>query len=125
MNTLIGLMRSATEACNTRGHRMRRWTGDEANRTTDCRVCGMGVQVLLRPMPNEIDIGGKAVALDCEELPDLNPTDALVSQAVDAYVKAFHSDKAEDTDKAIALIAKLSPHNEARVYDLGRDRIRT
>ena len=32
-----------------------------------CVKCGMGVQVRLYPLPNEIDIGGECVALSCKE----------------------------------------------------------
>lgn len=34
-------------------------------RHSKCRRCGMGVQILTHPAPNEIDIGGEAVALNC------------------------------------------------------------
>ena len=33
-----------------------------------CKICGMEVSVNVKPMPNEIDIGGEAVALDCTNL---------------------------------------------------------
>ena len=32
---------------------------------TNCIYCDMYVQVIPKPYPNEIDIGGTAVALDC------------------------------------------------------------
>ena len=32
----------------------------------ECDTCGMQVCVNTRPMPNEIDIGGEAVALNCD-----------------------------------------------------------
>jgi len=33
--------------------------------TSYCKNCGMYVQVIPRPYPNEIDVGGSAVALTC------------------------------------------------------------
>ena len=32
----------------------------------NCIYCNMGVQVNTNPLPNQIDIGGEAVALTCE-----------------------------------------------------------
>jgi len=33
---------------------------------SSCVKCGRGVQVRLYPLPNEIQIGGECVALDCD-----------------------------------------------------------
>ncbi len=33
-----------------------------------CKYCHMAVRVVMCPMPNEIDIGGEAVALNCTEV---------------------------------------------------------
>lgn len=31
-----------------------------------CKICGKRVVIMPKPLPNEIDIGGEAVALNCE-----------------------------------------------------------
>lgn len=81
--SLETLRREATTACKWRGHSMRwdkpfEYHGGQAQ-TGKCRVCGMEVTVMTRPMPNEIDIGGEAVALTCEpkEPPTLYSTEVL------------------------------------------------
>src|SRR5579864_6754005 len=49
-----------------RGHKLGEWTyvGDHI-RENICLNCGQSVRVNSRPTPNEVDIGGDAVALDC------------------------------------------------------------
>ena len=69
--TMNRLRRSARESCKWRGHDM---TPFKANgnwrpysaQTSVCRKCGMEVAVDAYPAPNGIDIGGEAVALNCE-----------------------------------------------------------
>jgi hypothetical protein len=60
----------ARAACERRGHRMHPFValGDWHPHETRavCSACGREVTVNLRPMPNEIDIGGEAVALNCD-----------------------------------------------------------
>ena len=67
------LRRDAARACRFRGHVMRWsvWHG-EAGRNHPfgdcygaCVRCGMLVSCDTKPMPNESDIGGEAVALTC------------------------------------------------------------
>lgn len=64
---LSTLKRSAQSATAWRGHKMS-WQhiapGDAATFAV-CRHCGMHVTCLTRPAPNEIDISGPAVALNC------------------------------------------------------------
>lgn len=67
---LAGLKRSAAAACKWRGHSMR-WSspahGDgKYTQGGECRKCGAYVLVNTRPQPNEINIGGDAVALNCQ-----------------------------------------------------------
>jgi hypothetical protein len=69
MTTMRGLKWRATRAASQRGHvRMGPWESS-ANRQghglSTCAICGAWVQVLLNPLPNEIDLGGPAVAQDC------------------------------------------------------------
>lgn len=35
--------------------------------SSDCKICGKGVCVKVRPMPNDIDVGGEAVAVGCRD----------------------------------------------------------
>ena len=64
------LRKEARSSAEWRGHVFpRRWyfpVNYPARQTLTCIRCGMSVTVLLNPQPNEIDIGGKAVALNCE-----------------------------------------------------------
>lgn len=66
--TLEELKNEAMESCEFRGHTMGAWHDyDETNSVSKCEKCGKEVQVLTNPAPNEIDIGGEAVALGCED----------------------------------------------------------
>jgi len=61
------LRRQALESAKWRGHDMGRWeviTGHLCRST--CKKCSKEVDVNTKPAPNEIDIGGEAVALGCE-----------------------------------------------------------
>jgi transcription elongation factor Elf1 len=68
---LIGLEYDAVKSATLRGHKMGKMTnnhtiGKPATRSIAvCVVCGMDVEVTTKPLPNEIDIGGEAVALNC------------------------------------------------------------
>lgn len=58
----------AKEACEYRGHNMNRFEHYASGRClSTCKICGKAVSVIARPAPNEIDIGGEAVALTCED----------------------------------------------------------
>lgn len=67
------LRAEAHEACRNRGHNMTRFTRiGKSYRTgkwnwwrSRCKDCGAEVDVKMNPQPNEIDIGGNAVALNC------------------------------------------------------------
>lgn len=64
---LLGLKREAQITCELRGHSMGRWLNHENKMGAICQCleCDGYVQVLVKPMPNEIDIGGDMLALDC------------------------------------------------------------
>ena len=66
MNKLLQLEREALNSCIFREHDMGvfRWTG-KVSRVSKCKRCGMEVEVNAKPLPNQIDIGGEAVALTC------------------------------------------------------------
>ena len=69
MASLSTLKKQAQQSTAWRGHSMK-WHAPHhgehrSYQTAECVRCGMDVCVNTRPMPNEIDIGGNAVALDC------------------------------------------------------------
>ena len=43
---------------------------DNSIRGVACKKCGMQGHAIVHPQPNEIDIGGEIVALDCREKED-------------------------------------------------------
>lgn len=58
----------ALVACKKRGHDMERFKQHSffLNRHySHCRRCDVQVEVNRQPMPNQVDIGGEAVALNC------------------------------------------------------------
>ena len=65
MTKLDRLIREAKEGCTWRGHRMARFEHNGNTASSDCIICKMGVTVRVKPMPNQIDIGGEAIALNC------------------------------------------------------------
>lgn len=68
MDKLSKLKREAMQSCNYRGHSMKRFVnGNYSNSVSVCKVCGMGVWVLDKPLPNETQISGLAVAINCKQ----------------------------------------------------------
>lgn len=70
MRAIDRLKLRANEACALRGHDMDAFK--PLGRTTAesvCVDCGMGVVINTRPAPNDIDIGGRAVAVNCDHGP--------------------------------------------------------
>ncbi len=66
MRKLERLKLEASHTATARGHRLSRfsdWYGAAA--MARCLVCRAAVKVDTRPLPNGIDIGGEAVALNC------------------------------------------------------------
>ncbi len=67
---LSTLRKSAQRATSWRGHGMK-WAapfgraGGPLSQFGTCKRCGMEVQLIEHPAPNQIDIGGEAVALNC------------------------------------------------------------
>jgi hypothetical protein len=59
------LKESAAESATWRGHSLIWEYFSNENALGTCRTCGAEVQCLLHPAPNQIDIGGEAVALNC------------------------------------------------------------
>ena len=67
MRKLERLIREARESCNFRGHKMAQFRRSKSGvyAAAYCTKCDRSVVVLTNPLPNEIDIGGEAVALGC------------------------------------------------------------
>ena len=71
MDTLTTLKARALKSTRYRGHRIH-WTPPYHSERTSvqngvCTRCGMEVQINVNPLPNGIDIGGEAVALNCNK----------------------------------------------------------
>ena len=72
MRIITRLKREAIDSCRFRGHRMGKWEILDYNGfnkmvcASRCKNCNMEVVVDTKPLPNGIDIGGKAVALNCK-----------------------------------------------------------
>lgn len=67
------LRREALQSCRLRGHVMKRFKKyhyasfrfNDLIGSAQCKRCSSWVQILTKPRPNEIEIGGDAVAKDC------------------------------------------------------------
>jgi hypothetical protein len=68
--SLGALMIEANEAATFRGHKLAAWVArDGGVAVSFCLTCGRGVQVSANPAPNEIDMAGEALALNCAPRP--------------------------------------------------------
>jgi hypothetical protein len=63
---VIGLMQEAREIALYRGHKVKNWNvlGNECY-SLECSDCKMTCMVKENPLPNEIDLGGEILALNC------------------------------------------------------------
>ncbi len=71
MNKIDRLIRQAKVAATRRGHTPFRFThykGSDYLASTVCSKCLMYVGVNAKPMPNETEIGGEAVAVNCSKV---------------------------------------------------------
>jgi len=62
------LKREAKQACIIRGHTMKRFVHGTPGKFTGwayCKDCASQVWVTINPKPNDIDISGSAVAVNC------------------------------------------------------------
>lgn len=63
------LKKAAMDCAENRGHKFERnWEGDKSNGNRffkTCTDCGSFIDVILKPMANEIEVSGEAIALDC------------------------------------------------------------
>ena len=64
-----GLLKAeALQSCKNRGHSMIPWHDyDKHTAYSECRDCQRYVLVNDTPLPNQIDIGGSALALNCNK----------------------------------------------------------
>ena len=71
MPALYTLQLKAETACQRRGHKLGKWAiyhGESRSlANNECVVCGMEVQCNSKPLPNGIDIGGQALAVNCKK----------------------------------------------------------
>lgn len=84
MTKLDKLMREARKVMRWRGHNpITDWKETGRAMLHCCNEgCNMGVHVIVKPQPNEIDIGGEAVALNCNVATATNQRlDRFVAQA--------------------------------------------
>lgn len=64
---LAALRLQGFKAARRRGHNLGLFfPEDQTRQTATCRCCGKYVQIILKPQPNEIDVGGDALSLYCE-----------------------------------------------------------
>lgn len=68
----IGTLQSEAHVlAELKGHQLGNWknfsNGGRNYSSSTCEVCGRQVQVCDRPMANEIDIGGEAIAVICAD----------------------------------------------------------
>ena len=67
LGKLVELKRSASRSAKFRGHNLGAWyeLGKHA-RSAKCTKCGAEVVINEKPRPNEIEVGGEAVAINCK-----------------------------------------------------------
>jgi len=67
VNNRARLKRQARQAMEKRGHRPGDWVSIGLSKAyCRCLNCGAQVVVTDRPAPNEIEVGGEAVAVNCQ-----------------------------------------------------------
>lgn len=69
MKNLSELRKQATKSAEFRGHTIKWHSPYHSERQSlqngECINCACEIQILMNPAPNQIDIGGMAVALTC------------------------------------------------------------
>lgn len=70
MKPIEKLRIQALASCKWRGHDMKRFLtvkcmSGHTHKISECKKCGAGVRVTAEPEPNDIDVGGEAVAVNC------------------------------------------------------------
>ncbi|KKM14293.1 hypothetical protein LCGC14_1707600 [marine sediment metagenome] len=68
MKKLERLRKEALASCESRGHKMQQFSRKYRHWwSSACRTCSKMVLLNDNPLPNEIEIGGEAVALGCDD----------------------------------------------------------
>lgn len=65
MNHLDELLREALAAARQRGHHLGTFVRGQRGYRAVCAACGCQVTVIPNPLPNECQIMGEAVAVEC------------------------------------------------------------
>ena len=100
------LKSEARKAASFRGHTMQPFEQlAEGNEVSHCFVCDAEVQVLTNPAPNQIAIGGRAVAVDCENTLE-NALAILSSWAIRGHRQGNPYCKLE-VEQALRVLAKI------------------
>ena len=74
------LQKSAIESCEMQGHSMGPWESlDDHRMASVCTGCCREVVCNTRPSPNQIPVGGEAIALGCTK--QQNPYPSVVNRA--------------------------------------------
>lgn len=66
MKRIERLIKSAEFSAKYRGHKLAKWERYKMSASTKCTICNAHVSVLTKPLPNQIEIGGEAVAINCK-----------------------------------------------------------
>ena len=68
------LVKEALKSCKWRGHKMLALEPllNRIGGFARCKKCKKEVMIILKPLPNEIEISGEAVALNCEREKHVN-----------------------------------------------------
>ena len=64
--SILGLMEETKNIVLSRGHNVKNWLvlGNDCN-ALECAVCKKTAMIKEHPLPNEIKVGGEAVAVNC------------------------------------------------------------
>ena len=119
MRKINKLKRDARDSAEWRGHyalgnfKAHPYWGERIQIAT-CKRCGMQVVVNSRPAPNEVNIGGEAVALNCKALHTkqgyLNGDFVIVEVWSDRSVHLYESKFVVDSDGKIVNKEVLKPN---------------
>jgi len=96
--TLSELRNEATRAAEYyRGHQLGEWIIGryQASAHAKCKLCGRTVTINTHPAPNQIDIAGEAVALDCPGIP------GDVAREVESKTVELYHDRGQLSDDQI------------------------
>ena len=67
MYKLDRLKSEANKSAMFRDHVLGTWSTSEKSAINFCVICSEYVQVIAKPLPNDINIGGPVVAMNCDK----------------------------------------------------------